>query len=85
MLDLRLYDLQSYKKKLDFESWKLKFESWNLKFVCKFLFFRYIALFVSFNVIFFEKILKNILLCQKKITTLEIENKHYLFILIKQI
>ncbi len=35
--------------------------------------------------IFFEKILKNILLCQKKITTLEIENKHYLFILTKQI
>ena len=33
------------------------------------------------NVIFFEKILKNILLCQKKITTLGIENKHYLFIL----
>ena len=37
------------------------------------------------KVIFFEKILKNILLCQKKITTLRIENKHYLFILTKQI
>ena len=37
------------------------------------------------EVIFFEKILKNILLCQKKITTLRIENKHYLFILTKQI
>ena len=38
---------------------------------------------VNFN--FFEKILKNILLYQKKITTLGIENKHYLFILIKQL
>lgn len=38
-----------------------------------------VGLFVECN--FFEKILKNILLCQKKITTLGVENKHYLFIL----
>ena len=36
------------------------------------------------KMIFFEKRLKNILLCQKKFTTLRIENKPYLFILIKQ-
>ena len=40
---------------------------------------------VLWGLIFFEKILKNILLYQKKITTLRIENKHYLFILIKQL
>lgn len=33
---------------------------------------------------FFEKTLKNILLYQKKFTTLENENKHNLFILINQ-
>ncbi len=42
-----------------------------------------LCVFALWNLIFFEKILKNILLYQKKITTLGIENKHYLFILIK--
>ena len=44
-----------------------------------------LCVFALWNLIFFEKILKNILLYQKKITTLGIENKHYLFILIKQL